>query len=372
MTAHAQDSGRPHAMAREIREQPHALSLTIQAHLDPQRRALALDAGVELAPERMRALRSVQLIGCGSAALAGMVGSYLLEGLARVPARVELASEFRERDPLVGPQDLVIALSQSGETADTLGALEVARERGALTLSITNVRGSPLAHAADGVLYTRAGPELSIPSTKCFTTKIAVLHLLALELARLRETLAPERIAAQIRELCRLPALVESALGLWPEIASIAQHFAEVDACIFLGRDVGYPIALEGALKLKETCYVHADAYAAGELSHGPMALITRHTPVVVVASPERARAKVHASAARVRGHGAKVIGVAARADLQIRDVADHVLRVPEASDPLAAVLAAVPLQIFAYEMALLRGIDMDRPRNLAKSVAVE
>jgi glucosamine--fructose-6-phosphate aminotransferase (isomerizing) len=301
-----------------------------------------------------------------------MIGALLLEGIARVPAHVELASEFCARDPELGRQDLALAISQSGETAATLAALRTARARGALGLALTNVQGSALAREADAALYTHAGPELAIPSTKCFTAQLAVLYALAIELAQLRRRLHPSAADAALTELRGLSGLVSETLALWPEVERIASRFAEVETCVFLGRGVGHPIALEGALKLKETAYVHADAYAAGELRHGPLALIGPGTLVVLIASPHAERARLWASAAEVRRLGASVVALAARGDACAREHADCVLELPEAPDPLAAVLATVPLQIFAYQMGVLRGCDVDRPRNLAKSVAVE
>ncbi len=356
----------PHRMQQEIREQPEALARTLDGWLDAAARE------VVLAPGPVRALSSVRILGCGSAAYAGMLGAQLLEGLARVPAHVELASEFRSRDPVLGPRDLALAISQSGETADTIGALHRARARGALGAALTNTRDSSLARAADAVLYTQAGRELAIPSTKCVTSQIAVLHALALELAELRRRIHPSAADAARAELRELPRLVSDALELWPEVVRLAERCADAQTCIFLGRGVGYPIALEAALKLKETACVHADAYAAGELRHGPMALVAPGTLAVLIANPHAERAMLWRTAADLRGHGATVIALAARDDACAREHASHVLALPEAPDPLAAVLAAVPLQIFAYQMGCLRGCDVDRPRNLAKSVAVE
>jgi glutamine---fructose-6-phosphate transaminase (isomerizing) len=355
----------PH-LQQEIREQPQALARTLADWLGDDAR------DVVLAPGRARSLSSVRILGCGSAAYAGMVGAQLIEGIARVPAHVELASEFRGRDPLLDPHALVLAISQSGETADTLAALRAARERGALGVAVTNTRASSLAREADAALYTQAGRELAIPSTKCFTAQVVLLHALALELARVRRWLHPSAADAARAELRRLPDLVKETLELWPEVERIASRCAELRTCIFLGRGVGHPIALEAALKLKETAYVHADAYAAGELRHGPMALVGPGTVAILIASTHAERARLWKTAADVRGHGATVIALAARGDACAREHADHLLSLPEAPDPLAAVLAAVPLQIFAYQMGVLRGCDVDRPRNLAKSVAVE
>ena len=353
-------------MQQEIREQPQALARTLDGWLDARAREVAL------APGRVRGLARVQILGCGSAAHAGMIGAYLLEGIARVPAQVELASEFRSRDPVIGQRDLALAISQSGETFDTIGALRAARERGAFGLALSNVQDSALAREADAALYTHAGPELAIPSTKCFSAQVAVLYALCLELAALRRRLPASSVAAAQGELRRLPALVSETLELWPEVESVASQFANARTCIFLGRGVGYPLALEAALKLKESAYVHADAYAAGELRHGPLALVAPGTLAVLIASPQAERARLWASAAELRRHGATLIALAARGDACATEHADHVIYLPEAPDPLAAVLAAVPLQIFACAMGVVRGCDVDRPRNLAKSVAVE
>jgi glucosamine--fructose-6-phosphate aminotransferase (isomerizing) len=353
-------------MQQEIREQPQALARTLDGWLDARAREVALDPG------RARGLSSLRILGCGSAAYAGLVGAQLLERFARIPVQVELASEFRSRDPVLGRRDLALAISQSGETADTIGALCMARERGALGVALTNTEQSSLARAADAVLYTRAGRELAIPSTKAFTAQVAVLHALALELARLRRWLAPAAADAALAELRRLPELAAQTLEVWPEVERIASRCADARTCLFVGRGVGYPIALEAALKLKETAYVHADAYAAGELRHGPMALVAPGTLAVLIASPHAERARLWASAAELRRHGATLIALAARGDPCAREHAEHVLTLPEAPDPLAAVLAAMALPILAYQVGVLRGCDVDRPRNLAKSVAVE
>ena len=367
---HAEKAGYERFMLKEIFEQPRALGQLVGSALR-QWGALDLD-GIALDPAWVRELRGVQLTGCGTAAYAGLVGRHLLEGTARVPAVLEVASELRDRAPLLDRAHLVVGISQSGETADTIGALHEARGLGARCLAITNAPDSALARSAADVLRTRAGPEIAIASTKGFTAQVTALWLLALELGRLRGALADDALAAARSDLRRLPRLVAEALTLWDGASEVAQRVAEARGVLFLGCGTGHALALEGALKLEETSYLHAQGLAAGEVRHGPLALIDTGTPVVIVANQRASRARLLANAGTVRERGACVIAVAERGDAELERCADFVLRVPAAPEPLSAVLAAVPLQLLAYHVARLRGSDVDQPRHLAKSVRVD
>jgi glucosamine--fructose-6-phosphate aminotransferase (isomerizing) len=367
----AEKGGYERFMQKEIFEQPRAIADTIGARVSEDEGDVDLD-GIELDPAWARSLQSVRLLACGTAWHAALLGQWMLERYARVRATAEFASEFRYREPVVDGQDLVIPISQSGETADTLAALREGRQRGALTLSITNTHDSSIARESDHVLYTHAGPEIGVASTKCFTVQIVALYLIALKLGLLRETLSHDEVREAIAELRRLPRQVERTLALWDHVAGIARRCFHARDFLFLGRGVGYPAALEGALKLKELAYIHAEGYAAAEMKHGPIALIDDEFPVVLVANQPGTRAKLAANAAEVRTRGAKVIAVSRVGDDEILSVADEVIGVPPVPDPLSAVIATVPLQMLAYHVATLKGTDVDQPRNLAKSVTVE
>ncbi len=313
------------------------------------------------------------IVACGTAYHAGLIGRYAIEQWARIPVEVDIASEYRYRNPVVGSDDLVIGISQSGETADTLAAMRTARSRGASVLAVTNIMGAQATREADGVLYTRAGLEVGVAATKTFTSQIAAMNLIALRLAELRETLEPAALSRTIAELKRLPHLIAQLLerdGEW--IAEVARRYYEADFFLYLGRHIGLPVALEGALKLKEISYIATDAYAAGEMKHGPIALLDEHTPVVVVANQSPVLEKVVSNMQEVRARGARVIAVASEGDEQIAQHADEVIRVPQTDWMLAPMLAVIPLQLLAYNIARLRGLNVDQPRNLAKTVTVE
>jgi glutamine---fructose-6-phosphate transaminase (isomerizing) len=333
---------------------------------------IALD-GVNYGEAFLRDLAKVWLVACGTAHYAGVVGRTLIERLAQVPAETDLGSEFRYRSPLVGSGALAVAISQSGETADTLAAAREARIRGARMLAVANVVGSTLAREADDVLYTRAGPEIAVCSTKAFVTQIAALAMLAISLGRARGTLSDARVAALIRGLRTLPAHAQSVLRLEPEIIALAEHLQRTDDAFFIGRGLDYPVAMEGSLKLKEISYVHSEALAAGELKHGTLALVVPGVPVIAIGTQPDVIGKTVSNVQEVRARGAEVIGIATEdtADTLGRHV-EALVTIPAVEPLLASALAVIPLQLLAYHVARLRGHDVDQPRNLAKSVTVE
>jgi len=366
----AQRDGYDDFMSKEIHEQPRALSDTLMGRVQADGRTELEELSI---PESdLDEIDRVVLIGCGSAYYACLSGRIALEHWARLPAEVEIASEFRYRDAVLGDRTLVVAVSQSGETVDTFHALREAKRRGAKTIALTNVVDSLLAREADGVLYTRAGPEIGVASTKCHLAQIAMLELFAFHMARRRRTLKPEQ-GPQIAEgLLALPGLVSQAVGQMEDYLSVARLLAKVQDVYFLGRHIGYGVALEGALKLKELAYVRAEAYPAGEMKHGPIALIDESAVVVAIATRGHLWEKVMANIAEVKARGATVVVVCDEGDDVTRAVADHVLEVPLVAELLSPAVAIVPLQAVAYGVARARGNDVDRPRNLAKVVTVE
>jgi glutamine---fructose-6-phosphate transaminase (isomerizing) len=368
----AEKQGYETFMLKEIHEQADAVAETIGERA-------ARETGVDLGDlgavedELLRTARRVVVVACGTSYHAGLIGRYAIEAWSRVSAEVEIASEYRYRDPVVGPGDLVIGISQSGETADTLAAMRTARARGATVLAITNIMGSQATREADGVLYTRAGLEIGVAATKTFISQVVAMYLLALRLAELRHTLTPAELARTIAELKRLPHLISEVLeggdGL---IRRIAEERAQAGFFLYLGRHVGLPVALEGALKLKEISYTATDAYAAGEMKHGPIALLDDSTPVVVVATDSPVLEKVVSNIEEVKSRGARVIAVASEGNADIARHAADVIPVPGTDWMLAPVLAVIPLQLLAYYIARARGLNVDQPRNLAKTVTVE
>ena len=368
----AEKQGYETFMLKEINEQADAVAETLgerAAHLD---RIELGDLGA-IDDELLCRVRRVVIVACGTAYHAGLIGRYAIEQWARVPVEVDIASEYRYRDPIVGPEDLVIGISQSGETADTLAAMRTARARGAKVLAVTNIMGAQATREADGVLYTRAGLEIGVAATKTFIAQITAMYLLALRLAELRGTLEPPALAAMIAELKRLPHLISELLERDRErLAEVAQGCFRAEFFLYLGRHIGLPVALEGALKLKEISYIATDAYAAGEMKHGPIALLDEQTPVVVVATQSPVLEKVISNMQEVRARGARVIAVASEGDTRIAQHADEVIRVPQTDWMLAPLLAVIPLQLLAYNIARLRGLNVDQPRNLAKTVTVE
>jgi glutamine---fructose-6-phosphate transaminase (isomerizing) len=353
-------------MLKEIREQPRTLKATIA---EVQR---ALDEQSVLADHELRSLKKILILACGTAYHAGVVARYLVEEWARVPVEFDIASEWRYRNPIVEPETLVVAISQSGETADTLAALRLARSYGCRTLALTNVPGSQITREAERVLYTRCGMEMGVAATKTFTAQVVALALLALQLAKARGTLAAEAYERTVEELQTLPELVREFLAGDHPIAEIAARHASKPYFLYLGRNVGLPVCLEGALKLKEIAYMPTDAYAAGEMKHGPIALLDETTPVVVIATDSHVQDKLVSNIQEVRARGAQVIAIATDGNEAIQHHADDVIYLPRTQPLLQSVLAVLPLQLLAYEIARLRGLNADRPRNLAKTVTVE
>jgi glucosamine--fructose-6-phosphate aminotransferase (isomerizing) len=354
-------------MLREIYDQPRAVAETLTRNLDLGR----LDLGVLGTVDLARARRIV-VLGCGSAYHAGLVGRYAIEDWAAVPCDLDIASEWRHRSPLVEDGTVVIGISQSGETADTLAGLRMARERGAATIAITNSPGSQITREADAILYTHAGLEMGVAATKTFTAQVTLMYVLALRLAQLRGRLSKEAFDALARELRELPDKVLLALKTREAVDRVAERHYDKPFFLYLGRHAGLPVCLEGALKLKEISYIPTEAYAAGEMKHGPIALLDERTPVVCVATRAPVSDKLAANLEEVRARGAEVIVVATEGDEAIAAVADHVLAVPRTNHLLQAAVAVIPLQLLAYRIARLRGLDVDQPRNLAKTVTVE
>jgi len=359
-------------MLKEIHEQADAVAETIGERAAHGARIHLGDLGA-IDDQLLRQLRRIVIVACGTSYHAGLIGRYAIEEWARIPVEADIASEYRYRNPVVGPGDLVIGISQSGETADTLAAMRTARSRGATVMAITNIMGSQATRDADGVLYTRAGLEIGVAATKTFVSQVAVLYMLALRLGEVRGALAPERLTAAIEELKRLPHLIAEVLEHGASnLERVAQETYRAEFFLYIGRHVGLPVALEGALKLKEISYIATDAYAAGEMKHGPIALLDESTPVVAVATDSPVLEKVVSNIQEVRARGARVIAIATEGDAQIGEHADEVVRIPATDWMLAPLLAVIPLQLLAYGIARRRGLNVDQPRNLAKTVTVE
>ncbi|MDR7419817.1 MAG: glutamine--fructose-6-phosphate transaminase (isomerizing) [Armatimonadota bacterium] len=368
--AAAEKGGYPHFMLKEIHEQPRALQETTMGRLDRDD-AVELD-GVAFPDGFVERLEKVWILACGTAFHAGLAGRWMIEHLARVPAEPDLASELRYRDPLINGTTLAVAISQSGETADTLAASREARARGSRLLAVTNVVGSTLAREADDVLFIRAGPEIAVASTKAYSTMLIALQMLAIDLGLRRRTLSASRAADLIAGLRHLPVLAQEVLDRAASVEALAKRLVGAEHAFFIGRGLDYAVAMEGSLKLKEISYLHSEALAAGELKHGTLALVTPATPVFALVTQRAVYEKTLSNIQEVRARGAEVIAVAYDDDREITKHAETVLRIPTVDDMLAAVLAILPLQLFAYHVAALRGHDIDQPRNLAKSVTVE
>jgi glucosamine--fructose-6-phosphate aminotransferase (isomerizing) len=367
----AEKGGYRHFMLKEIYEQPRAITDTFRGRIAPETGNVVLP-DVNLDPATIRNIQKVVFVACGTAYHAAMLGRTMVERLAGLPAEVDLASEFRYRDPIIGPQTLVVAVSQSGETADTIGAVKAARLKGCPILTITNVVGSALAREATGTLYMHAGPEIGVASTKAFTTMIVAVYLLGLWLGRQRGASTAEDVRKRIRDLVEIPRLVEQTLELDGAIANMARHLSNASDFLYLGRGVQYPIALEGALKLKEISYIHAEGYAGGEMKHGPIALIADGLPVVALAPRDGSYERMLGNIEEVRAREGQVIAVVQQGDKLVAGKAQHVIEIPPCADLVAPILTVVPLQLLAYHISVRRGCDVDQPRNLAKSVTVE
>ena len=365
----AEKGGYPHFMLKEINEQPAAITATVSPRVEDGLPDLRIP---DLTDERLRSIRTVHLVACGTAMHAGMVGKAAIETLARVPAEVDIASEFRYRDPILNKDDLVIIISQSGETSDTLAALKLAKSRGVPVLAIVNVVGSSIARAADYILYTYAGPEIAVASTKAYVVQMCVLYLFALRLAYARGKLEEAETKRLTAELLRAGEVIKPRLDDCEQIKYLASRFVNTQSCFFIGRGFDYALSLEGSLKLKEISYVHSDAYAAGELKHGTISLITDGVPVIALATQKQVYEKTISNAKETKSRGARVILFTTKDAVVPEGVADYIVRLDEYEDLLMPLQLIVPLQLFAYYMAVLRGCDVDKPRNLAKSVTVE
>ncbi len=375
----ADKGGFPHFMLKEIFDQPQGLRDTIAPRVSLDDAVVRLDE-VRISTDELRALRRINIVASGTSRHAGMAGQYMIQDLVNLPVDVDYASEFEYRNPLIGPGELTIVITQSGETADTTAAQREAKAKGSRTIAISNVVDSTIAREADGVLYTRAGPEISIASTKAFTAQMAVLYLFALYLGQVRGKFAKEQRRQHIRELLELPAKVESLLQTAPRACEhLASRFQKVEDFLFLGRAIHYPVAMDGALKLKEVSYIHAEGYPTGETKHGPNALIDESLPVVIIATCDHSDSgsvlRYEKNIANIRGfkqQSARVIAIASEGDQELPRLADHVVFVPRAPELLLPLLEIVPLQLFAYYMTVKKGLDVDRPRNLLKSVTLE
>jgi glutamine---fructose-6-phosphate transaminase (isomerizing) len=366
----AEKGGYEHFMLKEMHEQPLAIKQTLEGRTDPAGR-LILDE-LRMSEDELREVDKVFVVACGTAYHSGLVAKYAIEHWTRLPVEIEIASEFRYRDPVLDRHTLVIAISQSGETADTLGAVRYARRQRARVLTVCNTVGASIPRESDAVLYTRAGPEVCVAATKTFATQLAAMYLVALYLAQVRGTMFSDEVAAVVRDLERVPEKIQLCLERSDQVRKVAEGYKDAHDWLFLGRHVGYPMALEGALKLKEISYLHAEGYPAAELKHGPIALIEDGTPVVVVHPSSHVYAKMLTNIQEVAARGAAIIAVAEDGDREVAAHATHVLRVPAASQLLAPLVYLIPLQLLSYHVAVARGCPIDKPRNLAKSVTVE
>ena len=367
----AEKGGYEHFMLKEIIEQPKAFRDTMTARVSKDDNVITFDE-LKWTREDVAAIKKIMITACGTAYHAGIVGKYYIEQLARIPVEVDIASEFRYRNPLVDSSTLVIVISQSGETSDSLAALKEAKRLGARTLAVTNVVGSSISREADQVIYTWAGPEIAVASTKAYTTQLMIMLMLALYLASLRESLRADRLQGIVEELRELPAKAQSFLNNGKSVKTFAELYGFNEDVFFIGRSLDYAVALEGALKLKEISYIHAEAYAAGELKHGTLALIIEGVPVIALATQRGVYEKTLSNIKEVKARDAVVIGLAMEGDDQIEKYVDHTIFIPATDKYLAPILAVIPLQLLAYYAAVTRGCDVDKPRNLAKSVTVE
>ncbi len=367
----AEKGGYDRFMQKEIFEQPRAITDTIGTRIDEASLEIDLD-GITLEPDYVKNMNRITLVACGTASYACMVGKYMIEHIAQIPCEVDLASEFRYRKPILDEHCMVVPVSQSGETADTLAALREGKEQGARVLSITNTRDSTIARESDDVLYTHAGPEIGVASTKCFTAQVVALYLFAVKLAMVKGVLDAGQRERLLHDVISLPRIVQATLGLDERIERLAHKYFKRTDFLFLGRGIMFPLALEGALKLKEISYIHAEAYAAGEMKHGPIALIDENMPVVVIANQSPLYDKLISNLEQVRARDGQVIAIATEGDEEIADKTNDVIYVPDLGEFLTSVIVSIPLQLFAYHVATRKGTDVDQPRNLAKSVTVE
>jgi glutamine---fructose-6-phosphate transaminase (isomerizing) len=370
--ASAEKSGYKHFMLKEIFEEPNVIKETLSSRIDNDARVdLSAELG-NISERRLREISKIAITGCGTAYHAGMVGMYLLRSLVKLPVEMELASEFRYGDPVIDPTALVIAMSQSGETADTIEAVRIAKDAGTSVLGICNVLGSHLTRLADGTLYTRGGPEIGVAATKTYVSQVTAMTLFALYLATVRGTIEPRRLAEIAENTKLLPASVDVVLNTSDYIRDVARKIRKMRSCLFIGRYINYPTALEGALKLKEISYIHAEGYAAGEMKHGPIALLDTETPVIGIMTDGRVRDKILSNIMESKAREAPIVLVANHGDEEAAAVADHVFWVPKVDELLSPIVNVIPLQLLAYHIADIEGKDVDQPRNLAKTVTVE
>mgnify|MGYP003630581523 FL=1 len=363
--------GFDHFMLKEIYEQPRAILDTYRGRLRAKEGIIKM-AGIDDNLEKFLNANRIIIVACGTSWHAGLVAEYIFEDLARIPVEVEYASEFRYRNPVITDKDVLIAISQSGETADTLAAIKLAKEKGAFVFGVCNVVGSSIARETDAGAYTHAGPEIGVASTKAFTTQITVLTLLALKLAKEKGVFDNRRFHEHLSELENIPSKVEKALLSNPLVEIISNVYKDSTNCLYLGRGYNFPVALEGALKLKEISYIHAEGYPAAEMKHGPIALIDEHMPVVVIATNKGHYEKVVSNIQEIKSRKGKIIAVVTEGDVQVKELADHVIEIPETLESLTPLLTTIPLQLLSYHIAVMRGCNVDQPRNLAKSVTVE
>jgi len=363
--------GFPHFMLKEIYEQSRTVKDSMRGRLHMDQGIIVL-GGIQDYLRKFLAARRIIIVGCGTSWHAGIVGEYLIEELARIPVEVEYASEFRYRNPLIYEDDIVIAISQSGETADTLAAIEMAKAKGATIIGICNVVGSSIPRATHAGSYTHAGPEIGVASTKAFTSQVTILTLLALMLAEKKGTISASRYYRMLHEFNSIPEKIEKTLKCNDQVKEIAKVFSHVTNALYLGRGINFPIALEGSLKLKEISYIHAEGYPAAEMKHGPIALIDEEMPVVVIATRKGQYDKVVSNIMEVKARKGKIIAIVSEGDVDVRELADYCIEIPECDEMLVPLLATIPLQLLSYHIALLRGCNVDQPRNLAKSVTVE
>ena len=361
----------PHFMLKEIYEQPKCILDTLRGRIDPNTKELKLGGIFDFEQTIIKANRII-IVACGTSWHAGLIGEYLFEDLARIPVEVEYASEFRYRNPIIGESDVVLAISQSGETADTLAALKLAKEKGAIVLGICNVVGSSIPRLTDAGIYTHAGPEIGVASTKAFTTQITVLTLMALLIGRKKGKISVSKYLEIIRELELIADKASKVLELEEKIKLISQEFNGVSNFLYLGRGYNFPVALEGALKLKEISYIHAEGYPAAEMKHGPIALIDEEMPIVVIATKQANYEKIISNIQEVKSRGGRIIGIITEGDSFVKDLVDYCIEIPASLEELTPILSNIPLQLLSYHIAVLRGCNVDQPRNLAKSVTVE
>lgn len=363
--------GYEHFMLKEIHEQPTSITDSLRGRLNFEQGIIAL-GGIKEFEQKLFNARRIIIVGCGTSWHAGLVGEYLFEDLARVPVEVEYASEFRYRNPVIGERDVIIAISQSGETADTLAAIDLAKKKGATIFGICNVVGSSIPRMTHAGAYTHAGPEIGVASTKAFTAQLTILNLMALLMARHNGTIADSRYHELMRELEIIPEKIRQVLAVEPLIKKIAAEFKDATNFLYLGRGYNFPVALEGALKLKEISYIHAEGYPAAEMKHGPIALIDEEMPVVVLATNHSAYEKIISNVQEVKARKGRIIAITTENDTQLEELAEHVIKIPMTAEPLTPMISVIPLQLLAYHIAVMRNCNVDQPRNLAKSVTVE